>query len=181
MRKISSAKKKVPPTKASASGSSSNYDDIRIKASPAAKILDAGRDDIGGTTKNARPKSSGVPVQAAQQRMPRAQTMEEEKQEQKMTHNFSGTATKQSSSPKRQARHQPKVVAGAANMFYNPDLEEKIANIQAEFQALLNSKGPQKMVVKDDGMTADAFYQEMDDFYHKGTKKHESPTRRLMD
>ena len=30
-------------------------------------------------------------------------------------------------------------------------------------------------------MTADAFYQEMDDFYHKGTRKHESPTRRLMD
>ena len=36
-------------------------------------------------------------------------------------------------SPERQARHQPKVIAGAATMFHNQDLEDRIAGIQAEF------------------------------------------------
>lgn len=69
-----------------------------------------------------------------------------------------------------------------ANMFHNQDLEDKIARVQAEFNALLNEKSTSSPVRRvGDDLHMDQFYKVMGDFYDSGMKKHESPTRRLMD
>jgi len=68
-------------------------------------------------------------------------------------------------------------------MFHNPLLEDKIARVQAEFNALLNEQSttsPERRRVGD-SLHMDEFYQVMGEFYDSGMKKHESPTRRLMD
>ena len=67
-----------------------------------------------------------------------------------------------------------------ADLFRNEDYERKIAQVQAEFQALLNkpSTSPRKQAVGDKDMNQ--FYNVMDEFYGGKVKKHESPTRRLM-
>ena len=56
--------------------------------------------------------------------------------------------------------------------------------MQAEFNALLNEKSgssPDKARRVGDDLHMDQFYKVMGEFYGAGVKKHESPTRRLMD
>ena len=70
------------------------------------------------------------------------------------------------SSPKRQARFgahpmdRASVNAGGANMFHNQDLEDKIAKVQAEFNALLAQpkKPSQFRGSGKDGLEMDTFY-----------------------
>lgn len=65
----------------------------------------------------------------------------------------------------------------STHKFRNTALEEKTAALQAEFEALLGARDTgarQDFVNKDE-----SFYSTMTEFY-SGHKKHESPTRRLM-
>ena len=69
------------------------------------------------------------------------------------------------------------------NIFHNQAFEDKIAKVQAEFNALLAERNasPSKRAGTDgDALEKDQFYQVMGEFYGS-MKKHESPTRRLMD
>jgi hypothetical protein len=62
--------------------------------------------------------------------------------------------------------------------FRNLELEKKTAELQAEFQALLNSTGPATRKIVDG--ESDNFYEIMEQVVSKPSK-HESPTRRLRD
>ena len=67
----------------------------------------------------------------------------------------------------------------AGNMFHNQQFEDKIARVQAEFQALLEGKASSPPRRTTDDPRKDKFYLLSDDFYN--VQKHASPTRRLMD
>ena len=80
--------------------------------------------------------------------------------------------------------NQLRVGSGAdpANMFRNEEYEAKIAAVQAEFNALLTQKASSISYKARDDLGMDTFYQVMGEFYDtSNNRKHESPTRRLMD
>ena len=67
-------------------------------------------------------------------------------------------------------------------MFRNEEYEAKIAAVQAEFNALLTQKASSISYKARDDLGMDTFYQVMGEFYDtSNNRKHESPTRRLMD
>jgi len=75
------------------------------------------------------------------------------------------------------AREFQKNSLPSSHKFRNADLEEKTAALQAEFDALLGARQTSskvEFIAKDE-----SFYSTMSEFY-SGHKKHESPTRRLM-
>lgn len=69
--------------------------------------------------------------------------------------------------------------------FRNTELEQKTAEIQAEFEQILNSSAPgrfspRKSAAGTDGTDMDKFYEVMGEFYKSDMKRHSSPTKRLM-
>ena len=69
-----------------------------------------------------------------------------------------------------------------AEMFRNEAYEAKIAEVQAQFQAELQRDpraSPTRVRKGDDGLAMDEFYKIMGEFY-QGQKRHDSPTKRLM-
>lgn len=141
MRKISSAKKKV-----SKSGKKSVSNTATFNKAAAAEFTQAEADFDAGYTEVPR---TYEPV-AVRQSSPARQ-----------------------SSPKRQSRfgahpmERSSINAGGPNMFHNQELEDKIAAVQAEFNALLaQPKQPSQFrKAGNDGLEMDTFYKVMGEFY----------------